>query len=421
MRRFLRFWLLLALLVYSVGLSAGTRNVILILCNGVNLAQLELAKQAGLSRAGLSNTAAMPVGGTLLPLTGRFRDLEIAALNALACGYAEDRSLGVTPGGDEVESLLGEARLQGRRTGFLTDGALNDWPGGAFFARENPLPPRERLEAWLPLSDIDFLAGALFRPLPTALEPLETPMNRLGYQLVRTPEELQNAAAGRRLFAIHELEQDSSVLLSYMDTALRILPNERGMLLVVNCAAPGAAALVNDTAGVIRELWRVDRVLGRALDFFKANPSNTLVALISLYDIGDLQLPRPVAADFPVGRSRSEILARLAAGRVSGEKALELAGAGDLFAPSSRELTAVLAGYSRVANSPLPRSFEPWLDRVLSLRDRHSGVEWLTRSVTISLTPVFAIGAGAQAFAGEYNALELHDALRCALGVGARP
>ena len=47
MRRFLRFWLLLALLVYSVGLSAGTRNVILILCNGVNLAQLELAKQIG--------------------------------------------------------------------------------------------------------------------------------------------------------------------------------------------------------------------------------------------------------------------------------------------------------------------------------------------------------------------------------------
>lgn len=421
MRRFLRFWLLLALLVYSVGLSAGTRNVILILCNGVNLAQLELAKLAGASRAGLSNTAAMPVGGTLLPLTGRFRNLDIAVLNALACGYAGDGSLGVTPGGDEVESLLGEARLQGRRTGFITDGALNNWPGGAFFARENQLPPREKLDAWLPLSDIDFLAGALVRSQPVALEPLEAPMNRLGYQLVRTPEELRNAGAGRRLFAIHEPERSASVLLSYMDTALRILPNERGMFLVVNCDSPGRAALVNDTAGVIRALWQMDRVLGRALDFFKADPANTLVVFSSLYDIGDLQLPRPVAADFPVGRSRAEILTRLAAGRVSGKKALELAGAGELFAPASQELTAVLESYSQVANSPLPRSFEPWLDRVLSLRDRHSGVEWLTRSVTISLTPVFAIGAGAQEFSGEYNALELHGIFRRALGVGARP
>ena len=103
------------------------------------------------------------------------------------------------------------------------------------------------------------------------------------------------------------------------------------------------------------------------------------------------------------------------------DEALELAGAGELFAPGSRELHAVLAEYSRLSNSPLPRNFAPWLDRVLHLRDRHSGVEWLTRSVTISLTPVFAIGAGAKEFEGEYNALELHGKLRRALGLGPRP
>lgn len=421
MRRMVQLGIFLALLACPSLLTAAPRNVILLLCNGANLAQFELARQAGLSRAGLSNTAALPVSGTLLPLTGSFRSMEIAALNALASGYAGDATLGVNSAGDEVDSLLGEARLQGRRTGFFTDGALNDWPGGAFFARESTLPQPEQLDSWLPLSDLDLLGGALVRRAPTALEPLESPMSKLGYQLARNREELRTASSGRRLFATHDSSSETSALLAYMDAALRILPGERGMFLVAVCSRLSRAAGVNDTAGVIRELWRFDRVLGRALDFFKADPDHTLVVVVSLYDIGDLQLPRPVASDFPVGLTRPEMLERLSSGRLTGKQALELAGAGELFVPNSRALAAVLNGYSRQANSPLPRTFAPWLDRLLRLRDRHEGVEWLTRTVTISLTPVFAIGAGAKEFAGEYNALELHEKLRRSLGLNARP
>ena len=122
MRRLLRLWLISTLLACTIALSAAPGNVILILCNGVNLAQLELARQAGIRRAGLSGMAALPSAGTLLPLTGRYRSQQIAALNALASGYAGDTTLGVTSSGDELESLLGEARLQGRRTGFITTG-----------------------------------------------------------------------------------------------------------------------------------------------------------------------------------------------------------------------------------------------------------------------------------------------------------
>ena len=115
------------------------------------------------------------------------------------------------------------------------------------------------------------------------------------------------------------------------------------------------------------------------------------------------------------------MLVRLAPGRLTGKQALELAGAGELFAPGSRELASVLDGYARLVNSPLPRAFAPWLDRLLHLRDRHAGVEWLTRTVTISLTPVFAIGAGAKEYEGEYNALDLHEKLRRSLGINTRP
>ena len=100
---------------------------------------------------------------------------------------------------------------------------------------------------------------------------------------------------------------------------------------------------------------------------------------------------------------------------------MELAGAGDLFAPGAEELRELERAYDVILAKPAPRDFRSWLDRVLNLRDRHAGVEWLTRAATISLTPVLAIGTGSEAFAGEYNAEELHRKLAAVLGLTARP
>ena len=115
------------------------------------------------------------------------------------------------------------------------------------------------------------------------------------------------------------------------------------------------------------------------------------------------------------------MLAKLNTSAMTFRQALELAGAGDLFAPGAEELRELERAYDVILAKPAPRDFRSWLDRVLNLRDRHAGVEWLTRAATISLTPVLAIGTGSEAFAGEYNAEELHRKLAAVLGLTARP
>ena len=75
---------LLLLLAWQV--HADARNVIVFFINGANQAGLEFARAAGADFAGLSNLSAFPVRGTLLPLTGEYRHLPLAAANAVALG-----------------------------------------------------------------------------------------------------------------------------------------------------------------------------------------------------------------------------------------------------------------------------------------------------------------------------------------------
>ena len=433
MRRIIAGLVLVFLLLPAGALHASVRNVILILTDGVNQAQLELARQAGFRNAGMSDSAAMPVSGPLLPLPGDFERPVLAAKNALATGTGQDRMLGMTVSDEVLDSLLTQAKLQGRRTGFVTDGALNDWTGGVFFAHESQLPEPDKLADWLPLCDFDLLAGTLNRPQAPALDPLDAPMAKLGYALAKNRKQVREAAPDRRLFATHSLlesrlfaadrpkDSNESGLLDYMARALSWPQDARGMFLVVDCSKIRLAAATNDTAALIRELWMFDRVLGEAVAFYKEHPEDTLVVAVSLYDVGDLQLGREIGTDFPVGTTRASMLAKLNTSAMTFRQALELAGAGDLFAPGAEELRELERAYDVILAKPAPRDFRSWLNRVLNLRDRHAGVEWLTRAATISLTPVLAIGTGSEAFAGEYNAEELHRKLAAVLGLTARP
>lgn len=433
MRRTIAGVVLFFLLLPEVALHAAVRNVVLILTDGVNQAQLELARQAGFRNAGMSNTAAMPVSGTLLPLPGDFARPVIAVKNALATGNGQDRMLGMTPADEVIDSLLVRAKLQGRRTGFVTDGALNDWTGGAFFAHESRLPEPDKLADWLPLCDFDLLAGTLNRPQAPALDPLDAPMAKLGYMLAKNRKQVREAPSDRRLFATHSLlgsrqfaadrpkDSNESGLLDYVVRAFAWPQDARGMFLIADCSKIRLAAAANDTAALIRELWMFDRVLGEAVAFYKEYPEDTLVVVVSLYDIGDLQLGREIGTDFPVGATRASMLARLNASALTFRQALKLAGADELFAPGAEELRELERAYDVIQAKPAPRDFRLWLDRVLNLRDRHAGVEWLTRAATISLTPVLAIGTGSETFAGEYNAEELHRKLAAALGLTVRP
>ena len=113
-----------ALLFSSVAAFAETKNVIVLFINGANQAQLEFARLVGEEIAGMSNTAALPVQGTLLPLAGDFRNPAVAAVNGALLGRAEDGAVGGLSSGEELDSVATLARLRGKRVGIVSDGAI---------------------------------------------------------------------------------------------------------------------------------------------------------------------------------------------------------------------------------------------------------------------------------------------------------
>ena len=120
-------------------------------------------------------------------------------------------------------------------------------------------------------------------------------------------------------------------------------------------------------------------------------------------------------------------------------QALALLGAGELFAPGAEQLRElqrlyfdaprlmepqVLAGMRGFWNyepDTVMRDYREWIDRLQDLRDRHYGAGFFSKRPAAALTPVWAIGAGAKEFAGEYSPEELHGKLRRALGLAPEP
>lgn len=432
---------------FSVARLAAAENVIVFFVNGVNQAGPELAKTVGAGFAGLSNLSALPVHGMLLPLAREFDRPDLAAANAVATGKAVDDSVGTLSTGEELDSLAMLAKLQGRRVGIVTDALLTGPLPGAFYAHEPKTDQPEALTGWLPLCDFNVLAGEVTVPEDERRDGdrLGDTMARLGYRNVLDVKNLNPPVnrlflrhadpAGRRYAMTRKTRAERERLIDTVGAALRCLENPEGFLLVAECGNIAPAGLGNDSSMLLGELWMFDRALGEALRFFKEAPAHTLIVVVSLCDAGELQLTGGADTDFPVGPGRLELLAELNAAPRTFDQALALLGGADLFAPGAEELRelrrlyfnaprlgdaatiAALRDYRNFEPDAALRDYRSWIIRIQTIRDRHYGAEFASRRTVSGLTPVWAIGAGAGAFAGEYTPEELHLKLRKALGL----
>ena len=438
--------LVFALLFSSAAAFAEAKNVIVLFVNGANQAQLEFARLVGVEIAGMSNTAALPVQGTLLPPAGDFRNPALAAINAALLGRAEDEAVGGISSGEELVSVATLARLRGRQVGIVTDGKLTDPLPGAFFAHEPLENGAGAVANWLPLCDFNFLAGEVeLSGEDAAGDRIGDVMARLGYRNVLDLKNLVPPVS--RLFIRHRdlpgkryaWDRDSleerERMVDYVTVALKCLDNHNGFFLAADFSNIERAGVENDSSMLLRELWLYDRVLGEALRFFKRNPEETLVIVASLYDSGEFRLAGETGPDFPLGESRMALLAELNRSSRSFDKALELLGAGELFAPGAvelkllhrlyfnvprledAELVAALRSYPGIEPEAELCDYREWIDQVMALRDRHLGARWGSKRTVTSLTPVLAIGQGAAAFGGEYTLEEFCARLREAVGL----
>lgn len=234
-----------------------------------------------------------------------------AAASAIATGHKVNRgTMGLSPEGGTMETLLQAARRSGRSTGLVANTPLTDPALAAFFARSGEPGDAPALAIQLLGEDApDVMLGggsAILVPQEQGGSrrdgrDLLLEMRQRGFDIVRTRAELESTPGWRapRTFGIFAdgdlaLVEDQSRqpsqprLADLVRRAVQLLQfNRRGYFLVVYSGLTGRAAENGRGETLLREMRELDDTISAAVDYAG---DNALVVVSGLANTGGLRL-----------------------------------------------------------------------------------------------------------------------------------
>lgn len=275
------------------------RNLILLIGDGMGLAQVSMWR---IEQSDEGSTAFDRAQNVALIAThsanNRVTD-SAAAGTALACGCKTDNgTLGLTPEGEQVESMIERARRAGRPTGEVVTCALQHATPAAFYAHVSDRDDTEAITTWLMRSGVDLLFGGGAQYVTAAQR---AQLQQAGYGLVTTLEEAERCPESKLLglFADEHLPSALEGRGDYLPRATRLaldrLADEAqrrksGFLLMVEGSQIDWAGHANDAEALVAEMEDFDRTVAVAMDFADTHPG-TLVVVTADHETGGLSIP----------------------------------------------------------------------------------------------------------------------------------
>lgn len=199
-----------------------------------------------------------------------------------------------------------------------------------------------------------------------------------------------------------------------IDFLMRDGGRRSGFFLMVEGGQIDWAAHDNDAASLVHEVRDFEQAIGVAVDFYRAHPDETLIVVTADHETGGLAL----------GRSNLgyDTYFDLLSAQRSSKGALKdsLAGASE-WSEARRVLERRMGFGGAVSLQPkeweqLEKTYVEHPSRTagvaVDLLARRAGAGWTTGSHTSAYVPVFAIGVGADRFAGRLDNTEVADRLR---------
>lgn len=306
----MRKWMLLmaGLLLAAGNLAAQNpagevRNVIFLIGDGMGLAQVSMLKIEN----GYAPTAFDRAGGIALILSysanNRVTD-SAAAGTALATGGKTDNStLGQTPSGEPLTSMMRRASDHGFRTGLVVTGALQDATPAAFYAHVKSRRDTEDILRDMLVSDIDVMIGAGWRNLLKSCDEggnYVEAFARRGYRVVSSLGEAGEGDPSRLLCAVDEKETPMKApargdfLPRAAKRAMELLAdgsagNDEGFLLMIEGSMIDGGGHANDAAWLLAEMRDFEQTVAAAMDFADRTPG-TLVIVAADHETGGLSI-----------------------------------------------------------------------------------------------------------------------------------
>ena len=326
----------------------------------------------------------------------RYITCSSAAGTALATGFKTDNGmLGVTPDSAELTSIAYKIHNAGFPVGITTSVTIDHATPASFYANSSARSDYYSIAEQLATSGFEFFGGGGFYGAKDKREQeksLYDIASEAGYEFAYGIDEFagkKDTAEKMVLFQkgekknndlpyVAERVEGDLTLPQVVESAIEFLNNEKGFFLMVEGGKIDWAAHSNDLAGTIFETLDFDAAIALAYEFYKQHPDETLIVVTADHETGGVTLGRGKGYVYDLNVVKSPAESKVEGGS---------------------DVSNYMEGISADSLSVAAK------------------IGWTTTSHTGGAVPVFAIGAGSEAFAGRQDNTDVPKKICKAMGV----
>lgn len=272
------------------------KNVVFMIGDGMGMSHVFTAWAANKGKLNLENCPVTGLAKTWC--SNKLVTDSAAAGTALATGHKTTYgTVGMTPDGKKLDSLVDDAAGMGKSTGVVVTCDLTDATPASFCANAPHRSKAWDIAACFPESGADFIFGggsAKFENRPDGRD-LFAEMKKAGYAVARSWEETDAVKSGKVFSAVDKgnLAKPSdrgNVLEKATMKAIDLLSgNDKGFFLMVEGSKIDKEAHANNLPVMLDEVFDFDRTVGKVLDWASRHPG-TLVVITADHNTGGLTM-----------------------------------------------------------------------------------------------------------------------------------
>jgi len=424
--------------------SSRPKYIFLFIGDGMGPAQVKLS-EAVLDSGNVLAMESFPVAGvTATHAENRYITDSGAAGTALATGFKT--SVGTismrSNHRDTLRTIAEMAKAKGLRVGIVSSVGIDNATPACFYAHNAGRGNYHDIAMQMAASGFDYFGGgytegdfAHNRRQDGAVKPdIPSVMKAAGYRITTDLDELLSVMPGTRCWAYTRFDgkaalsyamdgrKDDISLAEFTRQGIRLLDNQDGFFMMVEGGRIDWACHANDAAAAAHDVAAFDRAIAEAVAFYRLHPDETLIVVTADHECGGLSLGNamlgyesrlPLLRRQKVSRQRfSEMVGSWSKNRnVSFAMALDSVkvyyGLGDAaldpaLAISVQERKILRDAYPATPEDAVPEA-ERFASAVTGMLNARAGIGWTSNVHTAVPVPVFATGAGAEAFGGSYD------------------
>lgn len=445
---------------FSVPAAEAAKFVFLFIGDGMGVSQVNAAEAylAGMRDAKNEITpresqllmTSLPVSGTIGTDSKSGVTDSAAAATAIATGRKTiNNAVAMDPAsGERYESIMKKAQQKGMKTGIVTSAFIQDATPAAFYAHAGKRTEHYTIGLQLAESGIDYFGGGGFRN-PQGRDKKSKSLLEIaamnGYRVVTTADAFRALEPGQKTLAIHPELSAGSIpwvidgnkadlqLTGFVAKGIELLYGDEGFFMMVEGGKIDTACHANDALTAIYETMEFDNALGIALDFMRAHPDDTLIVVTADHETGGMAIDdlnaKKIYGTLSTQKGSYAAFERTVSPKADARLDGYMPRVQNFFGPSIEPTAEVKQAFtmSMLEKKKRPTGdkeykklygpYDPLTMACIRQLNASAGITWTTFYHTGKRVPIWAAGAGAEIFSGQYENTGVFDRLARVLGL----